>query len=189
AVTAGGAHRARRPGAGTRAHRCRCAAPAGNQRGRSCLARACEASMRRRACGFSLLEVLVALAVLALALFALSRTASVTVQVAAHREEALLAGIVAANVLAEIRLADPDPAPGRREGRQRQGGREFYWQAVIGDTDAPGIRRIDVAVAIDPARDDTRVRLTGFAGRRCRRAGAWPWSGCWWHWWSAPPWQ
>lgn len=114
--------------------------------------------------GFSLLEVLVALAVLALALFALSRSAGVTIQAATHREEALLAGLVAGNVLAEIRLTEISPAPGRREGQQRQGDREFYWRANIADSDVPGIRRIDIAVALDPARDDTRVRLIGFAG-------------------------
>lgn len=115
--------------------------------------------------GFSLLEVLVALAVLALALFALSRSAAMAVQASTHREEALLAGLVAANVLAEIRLAEPQPALGRREGQQRQGGREFYWRATVNDSDVPGIRRVDIAVALDPSRDDTRVRLTGFAGQ------------------------
>ncbi len=115
--------------------------------------------------GFSLLEVLIALAVLALALFALSRSAALAIDAAAHREQVLFAGAVAANVLAEIRLTEPLPAAGRREGQQRQGGREFYWRASIADTDLPGIRRIDVAVALDPARADVRVRLAGFAGR------------------------
>lgn len=115
--------------------------------------------------GFSLLEVLIALAVLALALFALSRSAAVAVEAAAHREETLLASAVAANVLAEIRLDQNAPAPGRREGQQRQGKREFYWRANIVDSDLPGIVRIDIAVAVDPARRDNRVRLAGFAGR------------------------
>ena len=115
--------------------------------------------------GFTLLEVLIALAVLALALFALSRSAALAIDAAAHREQVLLAGTVAANVLAEIRLSEPVPALGQREGQQRQGGREFHWRATIGDTDLPGIRRIDVAVALDPARADVRVRVTGFGGR------------------------
>jgi general secretion pathway protein I len=118
-----------------------------------------------RSRGFSLLEVLIALAVLALALFALSRSAAVALESAAHREESLLAGMVAANVLAEIRLADEVPATGRREGQQRQGGRDFHWRAVVSPSDLPGIVRIDVAVAVDPQRRDRRASLTGFAGR------------------------
>lgn len=119
-----------------------------------------------RARGFSLLEVLIALAVLALALFALSRSAAVAVEAAAHREETLFASAVAANVLTEIRLAETVPAPGRREGQQRQGERDFYWRATIANSDLPGIVRIDIAVALDAARRDNRVRLTGFAGAR-----------------------
>lgn len=115
--------------------------------------------------GFSLLEVLIALAVLALALFALSRTAAVAVDSAAHREETLFATAVAANVLAEIRIGEPMPVPGRREGQEKQGRRDFYWRANIVESDLPGIMRIDIAVALDPERRDNRVRLTGFAGR------------------------
>jgi len=120
---------------------------------------------RGRALGFSLLEVLIALAVLALALFALSRTAAIAVNSAAHREETLFATAVAANVLAEIRIGEPMPSTGRREGQEKQGGRDFFWRANIVESDLPGIMRIDIFVALDPERRDSRVRLTGFAGR------------------------
>jgi general secretion pathway protein I len=118
-----------------------------------------------RSSGFSLLEVLVALAVLALALFALSRSAALAVQASAHRHETLLASVVAGNVLARIRLAESSPAPGRREGSERQGGRDFHWRVLVAESDLPGIMRIEVAVAVDVAGSDSRVRLGGFAGR------------------------
>lgn len=123
------------------------------------------ARVRRAQRGFSLLEVLIALAVLALALFALSRTAAVAVSSTAHREETLLASGVAANVLAELRLEGNGPAAGRREGQARQGRRDFYWRANIVDTDLPGVMRIEIDVALDAQRRDQRVRLSGFAGR------------------------
>lgn len=115
--------------------------------------------------GFSLLEVLIALAVLALALFALSRSAALAVQSTGHREETLLATVVAGNVLTEIRLAGGVPAPGRRDGQQQQGGRAFHWRAEVEASDLPGIMRIDVAVALDAGQRDRRVQLTGFAGQ------------------------
>lgn len=119
---------------------------------------------RGRQCGFSLLEVLIALAVLALALFALSRSAALAIDASRHREEVLLASLVAENVLAEIRLGPGLPAHGEREGQQRQGGRQFHWRADISDSGMAGIRRIDIRVAMDARRHDIRASLTGFSG-------------------------
>ena len=66
--------------------------------------------MKRR--GFSLIEVLVALAVVAIALVALLAAAGRMARDADHRRELTLADWVAANVLVETRLRDPVPDPG-----------------------------------------------------------------------------
>ena len=94
--------------------------------------------MTRRA-GFSLLEVLIALVVVSLALLALTRTAGGQVASFDALRERTLASWVAANVLAETRIATPFPAPGTRDGRVRLGNRDWRWQLEVRATDAGDI--------------------------------------------------
>ncbi len=117
--------------------------------------------------GFTLLEVLVALLVLAIALVALVRTAALEARALAQVRDATLAQWVAANVLAEVRLSEARPAPGRRRGDAEMGGRRWRWVLDVATTEEPSIQRLDVAVFVDDAaaeaRDEAQARLTGFA--------------------------
>jgi len=122
--------------------------------------------MNRRARGFTLLEVLIALAVVALVLVALVRTAGTAARALERERDVTLATWVAANVLAEQRIAGGVPALGRREGSQRLGARDWRWQSVVQATDEPAIRRIDVRVYADAATEDSVATLSGFAGAR-----------------------
>lgn len=117
--------------------------------------------------GFTLLEVLIALAVVSLVLVALVRTAGTSVRALDREREVTLATWVAANVLTEQRLAGQPPL-GKREGTQRLGDRDWRWQSVVQATDEPSIRRIDVRVyAARGDRDaDSVATLVGFAGVR-----------------------
>lgn len=123
--------------------------------------------MTLRARGFTLLEVLIALAVVSLVLVALVRTAGTSVRALDREREVTLATWVAANVLAEQRLGGQPPL-GKREGTQRLGDRDWRWQSVVQATDEPSIRRIDVRVYV--ARGDldadSVATLVGFAGVR-----------------------
>ncbi|MEO8010949.1 MAG: type II secretion system minor pseudopilin GspI [Dokdonella sp.] len=100
----------------------------------------------RRIRGFTLLEVLIALVVVALALLALTRTAGGQVAAFDALRERTLAGWVAANVLTETRIATPLPPSGRREGRERFAERDWRWTIDVQNTENERIRRIDVAV-------------------------------------------
>ncbi|MEP6940475.1 MAG: type II secretion system minor pseudopilin GspI [Rudaea sp.] len=114
--------------------------------------------------GFTLLEVLIALLVLALALLALTRTAALQVQGFADLRERTLAGWLAQDVLAETRLANPLPDPGRNSGLRRFGDRDWRWEVQVQGTLVPSIRRIDVRVAPAAAPRDTVAQLSGFSG-------------------------
>lgn len=115
--------------------------------------------MRTR--GFSLLEVLVALAVLALAMTALVGAASREARGLADARERTLAQWVAANALTQARLDRALPAFGLRQGEETLGGRRWRWQLAISATET-GIRRLEVSVAAAEQPQPVLV-LTGFA--------------------------
>jgi len=123
--------------------------------------RAERAPIKRR--GFSLLEVLVALIVLALALVALTKSAGSQALAFDAQRERTLAGWLAQTVLAETRVAK-HTATGKSDGKRRFAGREWTWELKIEATQVPSVRRLTVRVF---APDDANVpmaELTGFAG-------------------------
>ncbi|HZP66225.1 MAG TPA: type II secretion system minor pseudopilin GspI [Rudaea sp.] len=115
--------------------------------------------------GFSLLEVLVGLLVLALALIALTRTAATQVQSFAALRERSLAGWLAADVLAETRIASGLPPTGRSDGRRRFANRDWRFAVDVQATDVPSIRRIDVRVYTADDANAAIAEVTGFAGQ------------------------
>ncbi len=113
--------------------------------------------------GFSLIEVLIALAVVALALLALTRTASIQVQSFDALRERTLAGWVAADVLTDTRLASAFPATGRSDGRMQLAGRDWRWTRDVQATPNAEIRRIDISVFLGETHAPSAT-ISGFAG-------------------------
>jgi len=118
----------------------------------------------RHARGFTLLEVLIALLVIALALLELMRAAAVQVHSLADLRERTLAGWLAQDVLAETRLGNPLPNPGHSSGQRRFAGRDWRWEVQVQSTAVPSIRRLDVSVASAADPRDPVARLSGFTG-------------------------
>lgn len=100
----------------------------------------------RRCRGFTLLEVLVALAVLAIAMAAVIKGGAENARSASYLRDKTLAQWVAMNVLAEQRLAAAWPAPGTKRGHEEMGRHEWFWELGISDTFDEDVRRLDVAV-------------------------------------------
>jgi general secretion pathway protein I len=118
----------------------------------------------RGARGFTLLEVLIGLLVLALALLALTRTAAVEIDQFARLRERTLAGWLAQDLLAETRIGNPFPPTGSSDGTRRFAARDWRWEVSVQATDAATIRRIDVRIAAAADRETVLAQLTGFAG-------------------------
>lgn len=117
----------------------------------------------RRACGFTLIEVLIALAVVAIALLALTRAASVQVQSFDGLRERTLAGWVGANVLAETRLTTAFPPTGRSDGHMQLAGRDWRWTRDVQSTPNVDIRCIEISVFLGESSEPSAA-LSGFAG-------------------------
>ena len=120
--------------------------------------------MFSRSTGFSLLEVLIALAVLALAMTALVRTAALQTRALADARERSYAQWVAANVIAEARLSQAANRTGSSQGEMELGDIRWRWKADLVPSPMAGVQRIDVSVS---APDGRRVLvLNGFVGTR-----------------------
>ena len=122
--------------------------------------------MRRdcSASGFTLIEVLVALAIAAVALAAGMRSVAQSSDAATLLKARTLALWVAQNRLAAAQLANPWPEVGERAGNAEQAGTTFRWREVIEGTPNPAFRKISITVA-DPATPEYALaRLTGYLG-------------------------
>ena len=116
-----------------------------------------------RSGGFTLLEVLIALVVLALALVALSRTAANQVNSFGALRERTFAGWLAQDVLTQSRLSNPFPSPGKTDGRRRFANRDWRYELEIESTDVATMRRLDVRVFEANDTANPILSLTGFA--------------------------
>jgi general secretion pathway protein I len=116
--------------------------------------------------GFTLLEVLIALAIIALALTALVRSSGQQADALARERDQTLAHWVAANVLSQVRLREGFPPVGERDGSEHQGPHDWRWRLTVAPTEQATIRRLTVTVFEDDASEKPIASLAGFAGQR-----------------------
>ena len=116
--------------------------------------------MRHKAsqAGFTLVEVLAALAVFSIAAVGISQSAGETTRGAAHMEAKFLASIVAENQLVEITIDPNSPQLGSASGTEIQRGRTFNWIRQIVPTERPDVIAISVTVQ-NPETEQVLARL------------------------------
>lgn len=119
-------------------------------------------SLRRRLRGFTLVEVLVALAIVAIALSAGLQASAALTRHATRHSDLLLAQLCAENELVKIRLARQMPGVGDTTLVCEQGGRSLRVALGVRPTPNPNFRRVDAKV-LDG--DEPIWRLTTIVGR------------------------
>jgi len=111
--------------------------------------------------GFTLLEILVALAVLAIALTATARGLGAAIDTTAALRDRTIARWVAEDRLGELELRKAWPALDVKEGDADIGGHAFRWREQTSATPVARMRRVEVSVFL-PGTESPLARLTGF---------------------------
>ncbi len=107
--------------------------------------------------GFTLLEVLIALAIVAMSVGALLGTVTSSASNVIYLKDKTLAEWVALNRLAELRIDKNMPDLGKRKGNAVLGGMRWEWEEEVVELPVQGLLRIDVhAHATGEAVDDSR---------------------------------
>jgi general secretion pathway protein I len=112
--------------------------------------------------GFTLIEILVAVMILAVALAATTRAAGVATDGALETRHRLLATWAAENRVAEIRARRLFPAPASSRLTTSQGGLDLVIDEVVTATANPTIRRVDLAAAQAKHPERILARLTAY---------------------------
>lgn len=115
--------------------------------------------------GFTLLEVLVALVLLAVALAAIIKTASENTINTAHLRNKYFASIVASNKLAELRVAKTWPGTGFSNGRTELAKQKWQWNVQVENTPDDRLRKLTLTVAHEQDKDNLLFRVTSYIGK------------------------
>ena len=114
--------------------------------------------------GFTLIEVLVALAIVAVALSAGMRALAQGADGASSLKARTLALWVAENRLARAQLDLSPQGATVASGDETQAGIRFVWRETVSDTPNPGFRRIEIVVAEPAVPDYALAQLSGYLG-------------------------
>jgi general secretion pathway protein I len=120
---------------------------------------------RTRSEGFTLVETLIALLILAVALIAVYRVLGATTVATGRLQLHQVGDWVAADRLAELRVTGAWPNLGNGQGRTVQAGHTLLWRQQVLGTPNPLFRRVDISVYTLDDNQHAIARLSGFVVR------------------------
>jgi general secretion pathway protein I len=141
--------------------------------------------LRLHTAGFTLIEVIVAIAIVAIGMAALFSVLGNAAGNASGLRERTFAAWIAQNRIVEVRLSPTFPSVDRSTGEVEFAGSQWVWEQVVSQTAVQGMRRIDVSVrpkdaagALTEDRGYT-VTVSGFVGRTLQGTApsGTPWGG------------
>ncbi len=112
--------------------------------------------------GFTLVEVLVSLAILSIVLGALIQTAGANASNAARLRDRAVAEWVASNRLAELQLSQSFPEIGSRTGDEEMFGTRWFWKTIVQKVEDDDLRRVDIEVRRIEDSKNPIITIAGF---------------------------
>lgn len=112
--------------------------------------------------GFTLIEILAAVAVLAIALAAILSGMARYADSAGYLRQKMLATWVAHNRMTELELQPGRPDTGRSNDKVDMAGFTWQWQAEVKTTPDDKLRRIDLSVQRPDQPDASLIQISGF---------------------------
>ena len=117
---------------------------------------------RSRQAGFTLLEVMIALAIIAIALGALLSTSGSQASSAGYLKQKTIAHWVALNELTRSQLANDWPDLGDKKDSSMMAGVEWFWTRTVKATEDENARQVEYRIYLDEDRKHSITSLIGY---------------------------
>ncbi|QDP00022.1 type II secretion system minor pseudopilin GspI [Thalassotalea sp. PS06] len=115
--------------------------------------------------GFTLIEVMIAMAIFAIAGTAIIKVASSSLLGTSRMEENTVAQWVAANQLVEASLDQTWPPKKNQRGEVELLEREWHWRRIVEETQDESMRAITIEVRLDPDAEYPSAQLMTYVSQ------------------------